>query len=235
MVFDNYDDVANFENIQTFIPDSENGCILITSKYSDSLDLATGSEDAIELLGLAQPEALQLLFSLIKRKQTDATVPHGKAIVKRLIYHPLVINQAGSYIKTWKEPLDQFIYFYNRQTKSILDYSPRLSQYWRSLDASQKETSLNVFTTWELSFQQLLHSSSGPRNAELLTLFAFFDCKDITEQLFSAYCERAQQYPKTYLWPVTYLETCLDNNSKWISDEFRGILVDLTSLSLLQS
>ncbi|TVY52500.1 Nephrocystin-3 [Lachnellula cervina] len=235
MIFDNYDDVVNFENIQDFIPNGEDGRILITSRHSDSMYLATDAESAIDLLGLVEPEALELLFELSGEKETEALIPHCQTIVQRLACHPLAIAQAGSYIKSRKIPLHQFIDEFNRRKKQILEHTPQLTQYRRRLDDSERETSLNVFTTWELSFEQLLCSSSGQNQSSLLTLFAFFDGKDISEQLFSTYCEEAQRAPKHYLWPVPYFVIYLNDESKWSPDEFCDSLVNLTSLSLLQS
>ncbi|TVY17970.1 Nephrocystin-3 [Lachnellula arida] len=238
MVFDNYDDVVNFENIQDFIPDGEHGCVLFTSRHSGSMDLATDVESAIDLPGLAESEALELLFQLTGAKKTEASISHCQAIVQRLGCHPLAITQAGSYIKKRKVPLHKFIDEFNRRKRQILEHTPQLTQYRRSLNDSQRETSLNVFTTWELSFEQLLRSSSGQNQSSLLTLFAFFDGNDISEQLFSTYCEWAQQglnRREYYLWPVQYFEIYLDEKRAWNSDGFCDTLVNLTNLSLLQS
>ena len=47
---------------------------------------------------------------------------------------------------------------------------------------------MNVFTTWELSFQQLESEvSENNVEAKLLTLLVFFDEKDISEQLFAEF------------------------------------------------
>ncbi|TVY92207.1 Kinesin light chain [Lachnellula willkommii] len=223
MVFDNYDDVENFENIQDFIPDGEHGCVLFTSRHSGSMDLATDVESAIDLPGLAESEALELLFQLTGAKKTEASISHCQAIVQRLGCHPLAITQAGSYIKKRKVPLHKFIDEFNRRKRQILEHTPQLTQYRRSLNDSQRETSLNVFTTWELSFDQLLRSSSGQNQSSLLTLFAFFDGNDISEQIFSTYCEWAQQgldRREYYLWPVQYFEIYLDEKRAWNSDGF---------------
>ena len=99
---------------------------------------------------------------------------------------------------------------YDTKRERILKYTPQLSQYRRRLNSSvEMETTLNVFTTWELSFQQLLATSdSGKENAELLTPFAFFDYEDISEAIFSGYCRQSQAFNK-YSWPVQCLIPCL--------------------------
>ena len=199
------------------------------------MDLASDAESAIDLPGLMEPAALKLLFKLTGAEETESSIPHCRTIVQRLGYHPLAITQAGSYIKKRQVPLHQFIDEFNRRKKQILEHTPKLTEYRRSLDDSQQETSLNVFTTWELSFEQLLRSSSGSNQSSLLTLFAFFDGNDISEQLFRVYCKVARKHPYHFLWPVPYLEIYLDDESKWNSYEFCDTLVNLTGLSLLQS
>ncbi len=77
---------------------------------------------------------------------------------------------------------------YKRRKKTILEDTPQLSQYRKRLGNAEEETSLNISTTWELSFQQL-RSGTTENNvgAKLLTLLAFFDEKDISEQLFAGF------------------------------------------------
>ena len=78
---------------------------------------------------------------------------------------------------------------YDRRRHVILTQTSQMSQYRRKLNDGERETALNVFTTWELSFQQLKVAESGnKRIADILTVFAFFDCNDISEQLFEAFC-----------------------------------------------
>ena len=139
-----------------------------------------------QLEGLIE-EALDLLWkaSRLMRDKQAQDVLEAKAIVKTLANHPLAITQAGSYIQTQKIRVDQFMAHYERKKEKILKHTPQLSQYRRRLsDEAEKETSLNVFTTWELSFQQFLQStSSGQEKADLLTLFAFFNYNGISEDI----------------------------------------------------
>ena len=77
---------------------------------------------------------------------------------------------------------------YKRRKKTILEDTPQLSQYRKRLGNAEEETSLNISTTYELSFQQL-RSGTTENNvgAKLLTLLAFFGEKDISEQLFAGF------------------------------------------------
>jgi hypothetical protein len=209
----------------------------------------------IELQGLAEHEAVDLLLKQCRAKQVGETeLGEAKAIAQRLVYHALAITQAGSYILQQKIRIDQFLEHYDAKLERILKHTPKLSQYRRSLNTAERETSLNVFTTWELSFQQLAEVESGELKGDLLTLFAFFDCNDISEQLFNTYCKCAQVQEKLG-WPVACLTICLremspsgqrlggwnpdhralDRKKEWISDHFIEVLKDLAQLSLLQS
>lgn len=255
MVFDNYDDVKNFDSIRDYFPASGQGTIIITSRSSASNRLTNHQpRNFIELEGLSEEDSLQLLWTQCGLDKTDEGSIAAKAIVELLVHHPLAITQAGSYIGRQKLRLDQFKDHYNKSRDKILKHTPQLSQYRRHLNKDEKETSLNVFTTWELSMQQLIESAeSGKDKADLLTLFAFFDCKDISEQLFSAYTQRAQIF-EGYHWPVDCLVSCLgkkypdgqllggwdghlklDGLEQWDSESFGDILNDLSEMSLVQS
>jgi hypothetical protein len=187
-------------------------------------------ENAIELLGLAQKDALKLLFKQTRVKKTDTTRGHAELIVNRLGYHPLAIAEAGSYMRLRKIEFSQFMNHYNRQRKDILTQVPQMSQYRKLLNDTEKETAMNSFATWELSFQQL--QSEGPINNPkkvILTLFAFFDSKDISEEIFAIYCNSKKRRDdlKTMPDPGGSLRTFCDDHSHWNSQAFVGVLTDL--------
>ena len=91
MVFDNYDNPDTFPNIQDFIPQSELGAILVTSRHADSDALVVKqSNHFLELFGLEESAAVALL---IQQSQTDEVISlDAKKIVERLGRHPLAIT-----------------------------------------------------------------------------------------------------------------------------------------------
>ena len=190
MVFDNYDNPTAFNNVEDYMPSNEQGMILVTSRHADA-DRLADEENQIQLQGLPESDAIKLLLKQSLLKQSDqAASKHAKEIVARLGYHALAITQAGAYISKRKILLGEFLGHFERRKDIILKETPQMSQYRRRLNQSEIETSLSVFTTWELSFQQLEdEDTEGVNMADLLTLFAFFDCKDISEGLFKAYCD----------------------------------------------
>lgn len=190
IVFDNYDDPDSFNNLQDFMPVGEHGCILVTSRHADSKALAEEGQ-AIEVLGLSTANALDLFFKQIRATRTAITTPEAALIVERLGYHPLAITQAGSYIRIQEIEVEDFIAHYVRQRRVILEQTPQMTMYRKKLGKTEKDTAMNVFTTSELSFQQLLATGNlGCQRSDILTLFAFFDSKDISEELFRPFCRK---------------------------------------------
>ena len=112
---------------------------------------------------------------------------------------------------------------------------PLLSQYRETLGNDEKETSVNVFTTWELSFQQLQsQASANDLEAKLLTLFAFFDNTDISEELFTelnAIKKKAPESAKLLIWLKAFTK---GTSNQWDSESFGEVLVTLRDLSLFQ-
>lgn len=53
-----------------------------------------------------------------------------------------------------------------------------MNKYTKSLNEPERETTLNVFTTWELSFNELKAQQNPEALESLMTLYAFFDLGD---------------------------------------------------------
>ena len=234
LVFDNYDNLDTFPNVTDFIPQNDLGAILVTSRHADSDALVSDqSNHFIKLHGLEEDAAILLLT---QRSQTkDFELKDAKEIVERPAYHPLAITQAGAYIKKVGLRLSDFLKHYREKREKILKNTPPLSEYKKKLGNNEEETSLNVFTTWELSFQQLESKASGSNSeVKLLTLFAFFDNKDISEQLFAEF-EANEKAKSTSAELLTWLNAFTDGTSgEWSSDSFADVLITLRDLSLLQ-
>ena len=207
---------------------------MVTSRHPDSNVLVIDqSNHFLELSGLEESAAVVLL---IQQSQTNKVISSdAKKIVERLECHPLAITQAGAYIRKRKLPLCEFMDHYKRRKKIILESTPQLSQYRRRLGNAEEGTSLNVFTTWELSFQQLQSEvSENHVEAKLLTLLAFFDEKDISEQLFAGFStnqEQISESAKLLIW-LNYFSSV---EGHWDSDFFGDVLIRLKDSSLLQA
>ena len=158
------------------------GHVIFTSRNRDLGRLGT----LLEIPPMATDEGITLLLrgyniNDIQNQHRDT----ASKITKRLGELALAIDQAAAYIKYKRIPLDDledFLTMYEDERQRILSYTPK--NFW-------EYEHINAFTTWELSFQQLV-SGDEPwkKDAEhFLTLSAFSAPTTISESIFRYYQE----------------------------------------------
>ncbi len=147
MVIDNYDQPNVFQAITSFFPSlaeaAATGAILVTSHHASTEGLGR----VIDMMGMKEHEALELLLRQTKSKKSNSTIRAGQEIVRRLGYLPLAIDQAGAYISSRKLPLNCFLEQYHERCAAELKHTPLLWKYRRRLGDSADETPLSIFTT----------------------------------------------------------------------------------------
>jgi hypothetical protein len=178
LVFDNLDNPEDLSDILTFFPASHFGSILITSRLAGSKELG----QSIELDRMEKEEGLELLLHSSER-ETDE-VDAAEEILRLLGNLPLAIDQARAYISKRQLRLRAFVGEYERRKESVMRETPQFWQYRRMLPGKEKETSLSLLTTWEMSLQ-LLCAGDHAELEKVITLFAFFNPVHIGERLFS--------------------------------------------------
>lgn len=138
----------------------------------------------IDVSVLSAEEGLNLLFQRSKCERSAANIVEVEKIVDKLGYFALAIHQAGAYISAGNLELGYFLSEFHHRRELLRDL-PGMWDYRKKLGGSESETALSAFTTWELSVEQI---SGNPeeRQAKLhfLTLAAFFDGKEISQDLF---------------------------------------------------
>ena len=223
IVFDNFDNPEAFENrdIRDYFPHGKNGAILFTSRHGDSKRLG----HVIALAEMSQVEGLELLFQQVGCERDESNLTAGKDIITRLGGLALAIDQAGAYTSARNLPLHLFMDHYNKRREKVLKETPTtLWEYKRRLSTEEAETSLSVFTTWEMSFEQIdKDKTNGKTLKHLLTLSAFFNNKDIFEDLFKTHFELEKPD-----WMKTFT-----SEGVWDSYEFQDAVSKLANLSLI--
>jgi hypothetical protein len=179
LVFDNLDNPEDLSGIARFFPASQYGSILITSRLAGSSELG----QSIELDRMEKEEGLQLLLRS-PGGDTDE-VDAAEEILNLLGNLPLAIDQARAYISKRRLGLRAFVAEYERRKQSVMQETPQFWQYRRMLPGKEKETSLSLLTTWEMSLQLLGVGEEAAELEKVITLFAFFNPVNIGEQLFS--------------------------------------------------
>ncbi|KAI0479994.1 P-loop containing nucleoside triphosphate hydrolase protein [Xylaria cf. heliscus] len=161
----------------TYLPQSSNGSIIITTRDKDLAFRLTGHHsNVIEVGPMDRACALELLR---KKSGFQFDEAGGIELVEALENMPLAIGQAAAYIQqraprtSVKNYLQEFQKNERRQLSLLNHDSGDLRR--------DPHVSNSVITTWQISFE---HIRSQRRSAsDLLSLMSFFDCQGIQECL----------------------------------------------------
>jgi tetratricopeptide (TPR) repeat protein len=161
-------------SLATYLPQSHNGSILITSRSKDAaVRLAGGYNKIKEVLAMDEDQGLQLLQNKL---QDQPNKESAVALLRALDYIPLAITQAAAYINrrmhmTTASYLAEFKKS-NMKRKNLLDWDA--GELRRDRSASN-----SIVTTWQISFEQI--RQERPSAADLLSLMSCFNPQSIPE------------------------------------------------------
>ena len=221
-VLDNFDNPEIFQehNIQYYVPRASHASVLFTSRHESSERLG----HVIRVSGMTKDESLDMLLQRPISHINERA--QGLAIAAMLGYLALALDQAGAYIREQHLPLQDFESHYKRRKKKILEGVPAQWEYRKKLGKAEKETSLSVFITWELSFELISGSEEvRDRKEHFLMLAACFDNKCISQRYFEAFCQK-----QCGEWMNLF-----KTDAEWNNDEYGDVVAECTKLSLLQS
>jgi tetratricopeptide (TPR) repeat protein len=199
MILDNVDDIdvlyrtersdmddsstAATTPLATYIPQSRNGSILITSRSKDAAARLTGGyRNIMEVNAMDTSQGLQLLRNkLVNDAETDNEI--ANTLLDELGHIPLAIIQATAYINrraprmTIASYLDEFKRN-DKKKESLLN--------WNAEDLRRDMSASNsVVTTWQMSFERLRETRQSA--ADLLSLMSFFNPQGIPEPVLRSY------------------------------------------------
>jgi tetratricopeptide (TPR) repeat protein len=223
LVFDNLDNPEDLPGIHGFFPASSCGSILITSRHAGSKGLG----QSIELDRMERKEGLQLLLrsSVVDPDDPDE-LEAAEQILSLLGNLPLAIDQARAYISKRQLRLKAFVTEYEIRKRSVMQETPQFWQYRRMLPSEEKETSLSLLTTWEMSLQFLGVGEHAAELEKVITLFAFFNPVNISERLFSSDADDGNL--------TTSPMSIFKDDGHWNHLKFEDAIVEMQELSLLQ-
>ena len=166
-------------SLASFLPQSSNGWILVTSRnLLAAINLVGMQDNVIPVEPMNEEDALALLqtrFSVSKSSEHDA-----RALVQALEYIPLAIVQAAAYIRV-REPRITVSTYLDLFSESEANQAHLLkNEDIRDLrrDAGIRHA---VITTWQISFEQIRRTR--PAAIDLLALMSMFDRQGIPENL----------------------------------------------------
>ncbi|KAJ6469104.1 P-loop containing nucleoside triphosphate hydrolase protein [Mycena vulgaris] len=216
LFFDNADDPTI--NLNKFFPQCKHGNILITSR-NPGLRGYAGSHSQVS--DMEEPDAVALLLKSCAEEITPRNTELATEIVKALYYLPLAIIQAGAFILK-SGALSSYLNLYSENQARLLS---------EQLNQSHDDYGRAVYTTWQISFEQL----SKPA-ATILQLCSLLHYKGISEEIFSR--ASAYQFPpngptKEELHdPLEFLAHFTGPTGVWNSLQFIDVMNEITAYSL---
>ncbi|KAF2993769.1 hypothetical protein E8E13_002179 [Curvularia kusanoi] len=200
MVLDNVDDVETFHPswkrprgeadpdaqtpLASYLPQSRNGAMLVTSRSKDAAARLVGGRNRIkEVLAMDESEGLQLL----RNKLSDLPLEESAVeLLQALNRIPLAITQAAAYInRRARMTVAGYLAEFQKSSKKQESLLRRDADELRR----DKSASNSVVTTWQMSFEQIQHERRSA--AELLSLMSFFNPQGIPESTLRRYSKGA--------------------------------------------
>ena len=177
------DQVGEALPLITFLPQTLNGSILVTSRSQDAAVRLTGSHyDIIKIQPMDESHAL-LLFAKKLRYQFDKD--DAIELLRALDFMPLAISQAAAFI-VQMSPRTTVASYLGDFRKSDRNQENLLNR-----DAGDLRRDCNasnsIITTWQISFDYI--RGKRPSATRLLSLMSNFDRQGIPEFLIHRYGE----------------------------------------------
>lgn len=162
--------------LPAYLPQSQNGAILITTRTRSVATKLVEPRDVIMVDPMVDTDAIALL-----KRKIDKSVDDGdlRELAQVLEYMPLAIVQAAAYIqqKGASYSVRQYLEAFQRNEKrktSLLNYET--GHLRRDPEASN-----SIIITWQISFDEI--REKWPLSADLLSLMSYFDRQGIPEEV----------------------------------------------------
>jgi tetratricopeptide (TPR) repeat protein len=157
---------ANKPGIEAYLPESDNGIVLLTTR-SGQVGVDFAGSDVIEVEQMDPEEALHLFKRSLIRKQLLEDEALIKELLLCLTFLPLAITQAVAYLNQTRAPVQAYLKLLQGAEE---DMAKLLGREFR--DHTRYRDSRNaVGTTWLVSFDQIERSAPGT-----VHLLSFISC-----------------------------------------------------------
>jgi hypothetical protein len=165
--------------LESFLPQTPNGTILITSRNRIAAINLVGTHGSIvQVEPMGEEDALALLNTRVSFSESSKA--NAKALVQALECIPLAITHAAAYIKT-RAPVTTMLGYLELFRKSEANQMRLLGE--NSLKDLRRDHSIRhaVIATWQISFTQIQKTEQSA--ADLLALMSMFDRQGIPMSL----------------------------------------------------
>ncbi|KAK3357871.1 hypothetical protein B0T25DRAFT_517237 [Lasiosphaeria hispida] len=166
--------------LASYLPQSRNGSILITTRDKNLAFRLTGSHKNIIEVGPMVPDDALLLLE--KKLGPVSNVDTARDLVHALGFVPLAISQAAAYIQA-RLPMSSVEKYLAEFRKSERKRAQLLGHDAGDLRRDGGASNA-ILTTWQISFDHI--RSQRPSAADLLSLMSFFDRQGIAPSLLKS-------------------------------------------------
>jgi hypothetical protein len=170
LILDNADDLELFfspteqtQPLVNYLPRSQNGCILITSRDRRVGERLAGRENCISVLPPDQDEAENLLQSKLASDVWDKRA--AGTLIEALERLPLAITQAAAFISENSLSLDEYLEAFQTDDSELVELLSEDSGDIRR----DVQNGNSVMRTWKLSFDQVRTNHLLPSQNYFLT------------------------------------------------------------------
>jgi tetratricopeptide (TPR) repeat protein len=171
LVVDNADDLNIFfgvgqsRGIADYLPQSDDGVIVYTTRTPDVAELARG--DVIEIGSMNHQDATNFLKKSLTKKALLSNSTTANQLLEELAYLPLAIAQAAAYLNKNNMSVAKYLRLLRTTERDMVSL---LSREFRD-NTRYKESANAVAKTWMVSFSQIYEM-----NRLAADLLAFMSC-----------------------------------------------------------
>lgn len=158
VVVDNTDDVSLVRAVRHYLPSSENGITLVTTRTEDAAFELTSSPSLISIEIMSEDEGLQLLKRSLQPKRV---ADYGDELCRQLVLAldmlPLAITQAAAYLnRSWITIRHYLELLHSREEEAIrlLSFEASSASEW-PVEKQQQKQYHAAMTTWLVSLDQM--------------------------------------------------------------------------------
>jgi len=173
--------------LSEFLPQSQNGSILVTSRNRDIAYRITGDDSDIIVV---DPMGEEVAVKLLRKKlHGNVSEDDARKLVRALDYMPLAISQAAAFI-THRTPHTSVSTYLQDLQKSDVDRARLLN---RNISDTRRDgrASNSIIATWQISFENIC--TDRPSASQLLSLMSLFDRQGIPKWLLNRHYQEEEK------------------------------------------
>ncbi|KAK1982700.1 hypothetical protein LZ30DRAFT_575431, partial [Colletotrichum cereale] len=168
-----------------YVPECPHGSVLITARNKQvGLGLTRG-HPPIEVNKMTDPEAQELLCSLLG--DDDISPTDDILLASRLEYLPLALAQAASFILMNSLSIGEYVQLLDKSDSSFVR---QLSTYFETVERDS-DTPQALTATWMISFDQI--EQRHPLASKIISLISILDRQAIPGEFVRNYCFRQRR------------------------------------------